>query len=190
MNFSLLYYDIICFVVALCVFIVVFVFFMLYWDVTGGGTVNFGSDNQSIELIWTVIPTVVVLILCALNVNFLTGGLDNLSDNTICVVGRQWYWSYDYAEGSYDSYPCKDGFHVDKPIRLEYGKAYRFLITSSDVIHSFAVPSLGLKMDAIPGRLNQLLYLPDRYGIFVGYCSELCGAGHSYMPIVIEVVHG
>lgn len=188
MKFSILYYDIVCFVVALCVFIVVFVFFMLYWNVKRGGRVKFGSDRQGIELIWTVIPTFIVLILCRLNVKFLTSGLESFTERTVCVVGRQWYWSYDYNEGSYDSYLCKDGFQVDKPIRLIYGSPYRFLITSSDVIHSFAIPGLGLKMDAIPGRLKQLIYLPDRYGIFTGYCSELCGAGHSYMPIVIEVV--
>ena len=188
MKFSILYYDIVCYVIALCIFIVVFVFFMLYWKVFRGGSVNFGSDKQSVELTWTVIPTFIVLVLCAMNVNFLTAGLTDLSDRTICVVGRQWYWSYDYSGGSYDSYVCKDGFQVDKPLRLIYGTPYLFLITSSDVIHSFAVPGLGLKMDAIPGRLNQLAFIPDRYGVFTGYCRELCGAGHSYMPIVLEVV--
>lgn len=188
MKFCILYYDIVCFIVALCTFIVVFVFFTLYWNMFRGGSIKFGSDKQLVELVWTVIPTLIVLILCALKVKFLTGGLQGCSDHTVCVVGRQWYWSYDYDGNSYDSYLCKDGFQVDKPIRLIYGTPYRFLITSSDVIHSFAVPGLGLKMDAIPGRLNQLFYLPDRFGIFTGYCRELCGAGHSYMPIVIEVV--
>lgn len=130
----------------------------------------------------------IVLVLCALNVRFLRGNVDSYVEETVRVTGRQWYWSYDYAGGSYDSYPCNDQFHVDKPIRLMFGKSYRFLVTSADVIHSFAIPGLGLKMDAIPGRLNQFLFIPDRFGSFKGYCSELCGAGHSYMPIVIEVV--
>lgn len=188
MKFSLLYYDVVCYVVALCSFIVIFVFFMLYWCVWREGSIKLGSDRQALELTWTIVPTFVVLILCRLNVNFLTGGLGSLCDSSICVIGRQWYWSYDYVGGSYDSYVCKDGFQVDKPIRLVYGTPYRFLVTSSDVIHSFAIPGLGIKMDAIPGRLNQISFIPDRYGVFTGYCSELCGAGHSYMPIVLEVV--
>lgn len=161
---------------------------MLYWSIFRGGSIKLGSDKQYIELIWTIIPTVIVLMLCGLNVKYLTSTSESFVERTINVVGRQWYWSYDYMSGSYDSYVCKDGFQVDKPIRLIYGVPYRFLITSSDVIHSFAVPRLGLKMDAIPGRLKQLIYLPDRYGIFTGYCRELCGVGHSYMPIVLEVV--
>ncbi|VDM05593.1 unnamed protein product [Schistocephalus solidus] len=82
----------------------------------------------------------------------------------------------------------KDGFQVDKPLPLRYGVVYRLLVTSEDVIHSFSVPSLQIKMDAIPGRINSVFFVPDRYGSFVGYCSELCGVGHGYMPIVIEVI--
>nr|QXU59570.1 cytochrome c oxidase subunit 2 [Haplobothrium globuliforme] len=188
MNFSIFYYDIVCYVVALCAFIVTFVFFMLYWNSSSGGSVSFGSDNQTVELMWTVIPTGVVLVLCVLNVNFISSGLDSFAENTVKVVGHQWYWSYDYLRGSYDSFMCKDGFQVNFPLVLKYGTPYRLLVTSEDVIHSFAVPSLQLKIDAIPGRVNQVYYTPDRYGVFTGYCSELCGAGHSYMPIVMEVV--
>ena len=89
MKFSLLYYDIVCYVVALCVFIVVFVFVMLYWKVSGGGSINFGSDKQTVELLWTVVPTLIVLVLCSLNVKFITAGLKDLSQETIKVVGRQ-----------------------------------------------------------------------------------------------------
>nr|QXU59690.1 cytochrome c oxidase subunit 2 [Duthiersia expansa] len=188
MNFSLLYYDIVCYVVALCSFIVVFVFVMLFWNSINGGSVNFGSENQAVELIWTIVPTFIVLVLCSLNVNFITAGLDSLAQESIKVVGRQWYWTYDLLGGSFDSFVCKDGFQVDKPLRVHYSMPYRFLVTSEDVIHSFAVPSLQIKIDAIPGRINALSFVPNRYGVFVGYCSELCGAGHGYMPIVIEVV--
>lgn len=77
---------------------------------------------------------------------------------------------------------------VDKPLRLFVGVRHRLLVTSADVIHSFAVPGLGLKMDAVPGRVKQVFIRPSHLGVFVGYCSELCGAGHAYMPIVVEVV--
>lgn len=77
---------------------------------------------------------------------------------------------------------------VDKPLRLFYKVPACLLVTSADVIHSFALPSFKLKVDAVPGRINQVSFCPDRLGVFVGYCRELCGAGHAYMPIVVEVV--
>lgn len=77
---------------------------------------------------------------------------------------------------------------VDRPLRIVMGENYRFFVSSSDVIHSFSVPRLQIKMDGIPGRLNELGVLVNRLGVFVGYCRELCGAGHAYMPIVVEVV--
>lgn len=88
----------------------------------------------------------------------------------------------------YDSVICDLVDRVDKPLCLEYGHGYKFYITSADVIHSFSVPFLGIKADAIPGRINQVFFAPDCLGSHVGYCSELCGAGHAYMPIVVEVV--
>lgn len=190
MKLSLLYYDIVCYIVAVCVFILCFVYFMLYWRVFSVGVVKFGSENQMIELCWTIVPTLIVLILCALNVKFIVSDLDCLSRETIKIVGHQWYWSYEYRDGSYDSYVTDDGFSVDKPLRLIYGVPYKLIVTSADVIHSFSVPSLNLKMDAIPGRLNHLFFCPSQYGCFVGYCAELCGVNHSIMPIVVEVVGG
>ena len=77
---------------------------------------------------------------------------------------------------------------VDKPLRLRVKVSYRLLVTSADVIHSFSVPECNLKIDGIPGRINQIYFCPERLGVFVGYCRELCGAGHAYMPIVVEVV--
>lgn len=189
MKFSVVYYDIVCYVVAICIFILCFVYFLLIWRVASRGSVRLGSDNQTVELLWTVIPTFVVLVLCRLKVKFITRGLDSYSEQTVKIVGHQWYWRYDYLGGSYDSFVRKDGFQVDKPLRLVYGLPYHFVVTSADVIHSFAVPALKIKMDAIPGRLNHLFFCPSYYGVFVGYCTELCGAGHSYMPITVEVVN-
>nr|YP_001218753.1 cytochrome c oxidase subunit II [Echinococcus shiquicus]BAF56507.1 cytochrome oxidase subunit 2 [Echinococcus shiquicus] len=189
MNLSLLYYDIVCYIVAVCVFIICFVYVMLCWNVVvGSGTVNFGGESQAIELVWTIIPTVIVLVLCSLNVNFITSDLDCFSSETIKVVGHQWYWTYEYPGGSYDSFPVGDCFMVDKPLRMVYGLPYHLIVTSGDVIHSFSVPSLNLKMDAIPGRLNHLFFCPSQHGSFVGYCAELCGVNHGVMPIVVEVI--
>nr|BBB87230.1 cytochrome c oxidase subunit 2 [Moniezia expansa] len=188
MNVSLLYYDIVCYIIAVCVFILCFVYLMLFFNLKGIGSINFGSENQVVELLWTMIPTFIVLVLCVLNVNFITGGLDYFSEETIKVVGHQWYWSYEYSNGSYDSFSCKDSFLVDKPLRMVYGVPYHLMVTSADVIHSFHVPSLNVKMDAIPGRLNHLFFYPRMYGVFLGYCAELCGVNHGVMPICIEVV--
>ncbi|KAF4530816.1 hypothetical protein B566_EDAN018845 [Ephemera danica] len=77
---------------------------------------------------------------------------------------------------------------VDKPLCLDINRTYMFLVTSSDVIHSFVLPQFHLKMDAIPGRINDIYFCPDHVGVFVGYCRELCGAGHAYMPIVAEII--
>nr|YP_009316237.1 cytochrome c oxidase subunit II [Anoplocephala magna]AMR73953.1 cytochrome c oxidase subunit II [Anoplocephala magna] len=190
MNLSLLYYDIVCYILAVCVFIICFVYLSLLFELSSGGSFNFGSENQVVELIWTIVPTVIVLVLCALNVNFITSDLDCFSSETIKVVGHQWYWSYEYSGGLYDSFPVDDKFLVDKPLQLFYGKPYHLVFTSEDVIHSFHVPSLNLKMDAIPGRLNHLFFYPRCYGVFTGYCAELCGVNHSVMPIVVEVIGG
>lgn len=145
-------------------------------------------DSQSVELTWTILPTFIVLILCALNVKFIVGDLGCLTKRTVKVVGHQWYWSYEFNDGGYNSYVTSNGFLVDKPLRLKYGVPYNLIVTSVDVIHSFSVPSLKLKMDAIPGRLNHLFFCPSQHGSFIGYCAELCGVNHSIMPIVIEVV--
>lgn len=189
MKLYLLYYDIVCYIFAVCVFIICFVYLMLFWNLWSGGRKGFESEKQVVELIWTVLPTVIVLVLCALKVNFITKNLDTFCKDTVKIVGHQWYWSYEFRDGSYDSFSCLDGFLVDKPLRLVYGLPYHLIVTSADVIHSFHVPSLNLKMDAIPGRLNHLFFCPELYGLFVGYCAELCGVNHRVMPIVIEVVN-
>ena len=119
---------------------------------------------------------------------------------TIKVVGHQWYWSYeytDYCDLDFDSYMISTedlflGFprllEVDNRVIIPSQNSIRVLVSSSDVLHSWAVPSLGIKMDAVPGRLNQVTFLAPRRGIFYGQCSEICGSNHRFMPIVIESV--
>lgn len=113
-----------------------------------------------------------------------------MQGTAVKIVGRQWFWSYELCEDGkmYDSYMSDFIDGVDKPLRLEVGGVYRLLVTSADVIHSFSIPSLYLKVDAIPGRLKELYFIASRVGLFTGYCTELCGAGHAHMPVVLEVV--
>nr|YP_009745471.1 cytochrome c oxidase subunit II [Tetraonchus monenteron]QIH29917.1 cytochrome c oxidase subunit 2 [Tetraonchus monenteron] len=190
MNLNCIYLEIVSYISTLCVFITVGIIFYLIWAFSFvSGVYKVDSENSLVEFLWTLIPSFWVLNLCFLNVGYITKDLEGLAIDSIKIVGRQWYWSYEYLGLNYDSYMTSLVNNVDKPLQLCYGSPSRLLITSSDVIHSFSVPDLGIKMDAIPGRINQVVCVPERVGVFVGYCSELCGAGHSYMPIVVEVVN-
>lgn len=109
---------------------------------------------------------------------------------------HQWYWSYAYGNNEFDSYPVKEdlvkgslrNLETDEHLIIPSNTYLRFLITSTDVIHSWALPSLGIKMDAIPGRINQIGLEIYRPGLYYGMCSELCGLNHAYMPITVRVL--
>nr|ADK54945.1 cytochrome oxidase subunit II [Tomonotus mexicanus] len=152
-----------------------------------------------IETIWTALPAV-TLIFIALPSLRLLYLLDDSSNAliTIKTIGRQWYWSYEYSDFinvEFDTYmkPEKELepeefrlLEVDNRTILPMNTEVRVLTSASDVLHSWAVPALGIKIDATPGRLNQGTFLINRPGLFFGQCSEICGANHSFMPIVIE----
>nr|WDD44890.1 cytochrome oxidase subunit 2 [Palawanosorex muscorum] len=158
-------------------------------------------DAQAVETIWTILPAI-ILILIALPSLRILYMMDEINNPTLSIktVGHQWYWSYeytDYDELNFDSYmiptsELKPGelrlLEVDNRAVLPMELTIRVLVTSEDVLHSWAVPSLGLKTDAIPGRLNQTTLLATRPGLFYGQCSEICGSNHSFMPIVLELV--
>lgn len=162
---------------------------------------RFLLEGQTIEVIWTVIPAV-TLIFIALPSLRLLYLLDEVNDPiiTLKVIGHQWYWSYEYSDFNqveFDSYiiPEDDlssgGFRlleVDNNIVLPIITQVRAIVTAADVLHSWAVPALGIKIDGTPGRLNQVSFYLNRAGLFYGQCSEICGANHSFMPIVIERV--
>nr|YP_010960486.1 cytochrome c oxidase subunit II [Sphyraena borealis]WNH37889.1 cytochrome c oxidase subunit II [Sphyraena borealis] len=158
-------------------------------------------DSQEVEIIWTVIPAI-ILILIALPSLRLLYLMDEINHPhlTVKAVGHQWYWSYeytDYEELTFDSYmvPTQD-LHggqfrlldVDHRMVVPTESPVRALISAEDVLHSWALPSLGIKMDAVPGRLNQSTFIVNRPGVYYGQCSEICGANHSFMPIVVEAV--
>nr|ABB02005.1 cytochrome oxidase subunit II [Maoricicada myersi] len=158
-------------------------------------------EGQMIEFIWTLLPAV-TLIFIALPSLRLLYMLDEINNPllTLKIIGHQWYWSYEYSDFfdvEFDSYMksmndmMKNEFRlldVDNRVILPFNTQIRLLISSFDVIHSWAMPSMSLKVDAVPGRLNQLGMLISRPGISYGQCSEICGANHSFMPIVIESI--
>nr|QES86230.1 cytochrome c oxidase subunit 2 [Diodontus polytylus] len=161
-------------------------------------TNRFLLQGHSIEIIWTMIPMFILLFLAipSLKVLYSMDELWNPIYFTIKIIGNQWYWSYEYSEFSkmkFDSYmeswSKKYNFRlldVDNRLILPTFLPIRLLITSNDVIHSWAIPSLSIKLDAIPGRINQIMFISSRIGMFFGQCSEICGANHSFMPIMIE----
>nr|YP_009159466.1 cytochrome c oxidase subunit II [Paratya australiensis]AKQ09511.1 cytochrome c oxidase subunit II [Paratya australiensis] len=162
-------------------------------------TNRFLMEGQTIEIIWTVLPALILIFIAlpSLRLLYLLDEVDKPSV-TLKAIGHQWYWSYEYSDFlqvSFDSYmiPSNElsdnGFRlldVDNRTILPMNTQVRLLVSAADVIHSWTIPALGVKADAIPGRLNQLSFTINRPGLFYGQCSEICGANHSFMPIVIE----
>nr|AJO66622.1 cytochrome oxidase subunit 2 [Heliconius besckei] len=161
---------------------------------------RFLLEGQMIELIWTILPaiTLIFIALPSLRLLYL---LDELNNPLITLksIGHQWYWSYEYSDFNnieFDSYMIQSNenlnnfrlLDVDNRIILPMNNQIRILVTATDVIHSWTIPSLGVKIDANPGRLNQTSFFINRPGIYYGQCSEICGANHSFMPIVIESI--
>nr|ASU53106.1 cytochrome oxidase subunit II [Periphyllus sp. ZMIOZ 14726] len=158
------------------------------------------SENQMIELIWTSIPPI-ILIFIALPSLHLLYLMDEIKSPimTIKIFGHQWFWSYEYSDFmniEFESYMInsmeKQNFRlieVDNKTILPYNFNIRLLISSDDVIHSWTIPSLGIKIDAIPGRMNQINLFMNRPGMYFGQCSEICGINHSFMPIQIESIN-
>nr|YP_009294931.1 cytochrome c oxidase subunit II [Filhollianassa ceramica]ANW37025.1 cytochrome c oxidase subunit 2 [Filhollianassa ceramica]AOH05867.1 cytochrome c oxidase subunit 2 [Filhollianassa ceramica] len=163
---------------------------------------RFLLENQNIEIVWTIVPAVILIFIAlpSLRLLYLLDEV-NKPSVTLKVIGHQWYWSYEYSDFlqvEFDSYMTptaeleENGFRlldVDNRTVLPMNTQVRVLISAADVIHSWTVPALGVKADAIPGRLNQVNFLVNRPGLFYGQCSEICGANHSFMPIVIESVN-
>nr|AYE40357.1 cytochrome c oxidase subunit 2 [Daphnia magna] len=158
-------------------------------------------DGQMIEIIWTVLPAVILIILALPSLRLLYL-IDETTEPslTLKTVGHQWYWSYEYSDFNdieFDSYMTPTNnlqpqefrlLEVDNRVILPYLTQIRLLVTAADVIHSWTIPSLGIKADAVPGRLNQLNVFFNRPGVFYGQCSEICGANHSFMPISVEAI--
>ncbi len=159
-------------------------------------------EGQMIELIWTVIPALILVFIALPSLRALYL-LDEVKTPamTLKTIGHQWYWSYEYADFpsiEFDSYmiprnDIKDNdfrlLEVDNRTVIPFNTQIRLLVSAADVIHSWTIPSIGIKVDALPGRLNQLRIFSLRPGILYGQCSEICGANHRFIPIVLEVVN-
>lgn len=154
-------------------------------------------NKQNIEIIWTLTPSILLIFIAipSIHLLYLTDEIDKPLI-TIKTIGHQWYWRYEYSDFKnieFDSYINKsinkNSFRlldVDNNTIIPLNTQIRIIVTSNDVIHSWTIPSLGKKIDAIPGRLNQIRLLIKRPGLIFGQCSEICGANHRFIPIVIE----
>ena len=155
------------------------------------------THNTLLEVAWTVVPVMILVIIAIPSFRLLTHQLViPQADVTVKITGKQWYWSYEYPKDqgdfSFDSFLKPDAeprlLAVDNEAVVPVGKVVKLQITSADVIHSFVVQAFGVRMDAVPGRLNEAWFKADREGIYYGQCSKLCGKDHAFMPIAIRVV--
>nr|ABM53827.1 cytochrome oxidase subunit II [Latiblattella sp. 3 DJGI-2006] len=159
-------------------------------------------DGQMIEVAWTIIPALILMTIAIPSLKLLYM-MDEIHNPmmTLKTIGHQWYWTYEYSDFlkiEFDSYMIPQEelnnmnfrlMDVDNRATLPMNTFIRMIITAADVLHSWTIPSLGVKADATPGRLNQTSFLISRPGVFYGQCSEICGANHSFMPIVIESIN-
>lgn len=155
------------------------------------------THNTMIEVIWTLVPVLILVVIAVPSFRLLKDQLTlPKADIVIKATGHQWYWSYEYPKDhggfSFDSNLAQNKeprlLAVDNEVVLPVNKTVRVQVTASDVIHAFAMPSFGLKIDAIPGRLNETWFKAEKEGIFYGQCSLICGQNHAYMPIAIRIV--
>ena len=189
------------FLIVVLVLIITFVSYMLVYVIFNPYTDKYTIDSHFLETVWTVIP-IFILLLMAFPSLYLLYLIEDISKPslTVKIVGHQWYWEYQYSNSwfnySFDSYIVYENLEiplfymldVDNRLVLPTISRILFLITSADVIHSWTVPSLGIKCDAIPGRLNYLTTRTLYSGVYYGQCREICGSNHRFMPIVLEFV--
>ena len=187
--------------------VAVFVMILLAWTIfryraAANPVPSKTSHNTTIEVIWTVVPALILLVIAVPSFRLLANQYDPpKADLTIKAIGHQWYWEYEYPDQggfTFDSVMLtneeaeKRGtpklLDVDNRVVVPAGATVKILTTAADVIHSFAIPAFYVKMDAVPGRINETWFKVDRPGVYFGQCSELCGSKHAYMPIAIEVL--
>jgi cytochrome c oxidase subunit 2 len=182
--------------------LVLLVIVVLRFNARANPTPSKTTHNTLLEVVWTVVPVLVLVAIAvpSFRLLFLQQTIPP-ADLTVKAIGRQWYWNYGYPDSKfdYDSYMLQDKerkadqprlLAVDNDLVVPVNKVIRVMVTADPigVIHSFAVPSFGIKIDAIPGRLNETWFKATRVGMYYGQCSELCGKDHAYMPIAVRVV--
>jgi len=189
-------------ITAIAVFVLALLLYVMYrFAEKRNPTPSRTTHNTLIEILWTTIP-VVILVVIAIPSFKLLYYADRVedADMTIKAIGHQWYWSYEYPDNGNFTFDAlmvadedlKEGqlrlLETDNHVVVPVNTKIRLLITAGDVLHSFALPAMGVKLDAVPGRINETWMEVTREGTFYGQCSEICGTGHSYMPIVVEAV--
>ena len=159
------------------------------------------THNTLLEVTWTIVPVIILLVIAvpSFRLLYFTDSVED-ADMTLKAVGHQWYWSYEYPDHgdfTFDAVMLEEDeleegqlrlLATDTPVVLPVGATIRLLTTADDVIHSWAVPALGVKLDSVPGRVNETWFRINREGTYYGQCSELCGTLHGFMPIMIEAV--
>lgn len=184
-----------------------FVLLLLIWTVfryraAANPVASKTSHNTTVEVIWTLVPVLILVWIAVPSFRLLANQYSPpKADITIKATGHQWYWEYEYPDQggfSFDSVMLTDAesekrgspklLDTDNRIVVPAGATVKVLTTAADVIHSFAVPSFWVKMDAVPGRINETWFKVERPGVYFGQCSELCGTKHAFMPIAVEVV--
>lgn len=186
-------------IVFVFIVIIIFIYILIIMFINNKSNDLKIIHGDALEIIWTLIPMGLLLILTfpSLHLLYLTDVAYSIeSDVTVKILGHQWYWRYQYGDFDkrFDSYIVRESDHkeifrlldVDNHLVLPVNLRIRIIVGSVDVIHSFTVPSLGFKVDAVPGRVNLISTLIQRPGIYYGQCSEICGINHRYMPIALE----
>jgi len=196
-----LIFVIICVITALVTLLLLFV--MLRFNAKANPKPKKFAHHTLVEVVWTLIPIMILLVIgiYSIRTHYFVRSQEviNAADVTVKVTGHQWYWSYEYPDHgiAYDSNITKTEqlkndeprlLTVDNPVIVPVGKTVRIQITSADVIHAWAIPSFGVNMAAVPGRLNETWFKADKPGIYYGQCMQLCGKFHGYMPIMVKVV--
>ncbi len=193
-------------VTIIIVVISAFVFGLMAWIVyrynaRRNPTPSKTTHNTMLEVAWTIVPVIILLVIAVPSFRLLYY-VDSVedADMTLKAIGHQWYWSYEYPDHgdfTFDALMLEDDeleegqlrlLETDEAVVLPAGATIRLLTTADDVIHSWAVPALGVKMDSVPGRVNETWFRINREGTYYGQCSELCGTLHGFMPIKIEAV--
>jgi cytochrome c oxidase subunit 2 len=183
------------FVLALLIYV------MVRFNAKANPTPSKTSHNTMIEVVWTVVPVIILVVIAipSFRLLYLEQTIPE-PDITIKTTGYQWYWSYEYPDQDgmvFDSIMLRDDelaegqprlLAVDNPMVVPVGATVKMLVTAADVLHNWAMPAFGVKMDAVPGRLNETWFRAEKEGIYYGQCSELCGRDHAFMPIEVRVV--
>jgi cytochrome c oxidase subunit 2 len=195
------HYYLLWLIVAIALFVLVLLIIVaIRFNAKTNPTPSRTTHNTLLEVMWTLVPVIILVVIAVPSFKLLFLELTiPQADVTVKATGKQWYWSYSYpdAKFEYDSLMLKDNerkpdqprlLAVDNALVVPVNKVIHVQVIGSDVIHAFAVPSFGIKIDAVPGRLNETWFKATREGMYYGQCSELCGKDHAFMPIAVRVV--